>query len=650
MYCRILLSVLLICLLHFNGLAQTKKINALKQKVDVATSNDEKLAAIIAYCEDYGNIAQDSLEKYAYIALDLAAASKNERLKTLAQLTLAQDYMQWGWTDSVHAVVAQELPKNKVTDNDRRDIYFKLKRLDATAYGADGKIQESIAILYPLSAEAEKYNDSVQSSAIANIIGFAAAYRNEMKEALKWNNRALLYASGTKHSNLGSIYISRAQIMYKEDKIDSALYYLQKGIDLCRQVEMYDRLASAYRFQSAVYVNMKKLNDAEIALRNMQEMRNKIEANPDAIIEDNLQIADFYASTGRLKKAIAFCWSKLETGDLQRKPGDSSKTFNNDPSVRLPFYLALARYLKEDKDYSEYQQVLEEIIVLKDTVYERNKAEAIAEIRTKYDVNQKENTIVVQQLKLARRNYLLFGSIAFIVLAGIIAWLWYRNQNIKQKVRMHQAIEEEKRKAAQSILNAEEKERKRIAADLHDNIGAYATAISADVETISAKGIEAGSRQLANLQLHSKEIIHSLRDTIWVLNKENITITGISDRVKNYVNKLKPSYGHINIAVEENIVNDIRVGSQKALNIFRIVQEAIHNALKHSHAKNIIVEIKTGDVISIIIKDDGTGITSTADSAGHGLRNMKIRAEDAGIHFNIGSAEGSGTNIFLETA
>ncbi|MGN6355171.1 MAG: sensor histidine kinase, partial [Parafilimonas sp.] len=106
----------------------------------------------------------------------------------------------------------------------------------------------------------------------------------------------------------------------------------------------------------------------------------------------------------------------------------------------------------------------------------------------------------------------------------------------------------------------------------------------------------------------------------------------------------------INIAVEENIVNDIRVGSQKALNIFRIVQEAIHNALKHSHAKNIIVEIKTGDVISIIIKDDGTGITSTADSAGHGLRNMKIRAEDAGIHFNIESAEGSGTNIFLETA
>ncbi len=87
--------------------------------------------------------------------------------------------------------------------------------------------------------------------------------------------------------------------------------------------------------------------------------------------------------------------------------------------------------------------------------------------------------------------------------------------------------------------------RKRIAADLHDNIGAYATAISADVEKITGKGGIGNELQLQNLLQHSREIPNSLRDTIWVLNKDTITITGISDRIKNYINKLDPSYEYL---------------------------------------------------------------------------------------------------------
>ena len=455
--------------------------------------------------------------------------------------------MKWGWTDSVHIVIDMELPKNSVSDNNRRDIYFSLKKLKAFAFGAEGRFKESLEILYPLAAEADKYNDSLLISSISNMIGKNATSINELKESRKWNDKALAYSTGSKTKFLGSVLINRGQLMYKENKTDSALYFLNKGIEFCKQVEMYDRLASGYRFQSVVYTDLNKLNEAEAALKNMQAARSRLYSRPDAIIDDNIQIADFYANTGQLKKAIAFCWSKLDSGDYhQKNAGDTNRTFNTDPAVRLPFYLALSRYLKEEKNYDEYQKVLEEVIRLKDTVYEINKADAIAEIQTKYDVEQKELTIISQQLKLTQRNYLLYGSLIFIVLAGIITWLWLRNERIKQKTKLQLAVEDEKRQAAQSILDAEEKERKRIAADLHDNIGAYASAISADVENISGKGFT--GTELQNLQLHSREIIYSLRDTIWVLNKDNITITGISDRIKNYINKLRPSYEHIHIS------------------------------------------------------------------------------------------------------
>ncbi len=412
---------------------------------------------------------------------------------------------------------------------------------------------------------------------------------------------------------------------------------------------MFDNLARGYRYQSVVLTKMNKLTEAEDALRNMQEARSKMYSSQDAVIDDNIQIAEFYANTGQLKKAIAFCWSKLETGDIYHKnPGDSTKTFNIDPATRLPFYLALARYLKEDKDFESYQKVLEEIIVLKDTLSKVNKAEAIAELQTKYDVQHKENTIIAQQLKLTRRNTLLFGSLAFIVLAGLFTWFWIRNVRTQQRLKMQQAIEDEKKLSAQSILDAEEKERKRIAADLHDNIGAYATAISADVEKIKTKGFTESDIQLQNLQQHSSEISNSLRDTIWVLNKENITVTGISDRIKSYINKIDSSYEQ-QIEVKEKIEKDVRVGSQKALNIFRIVQEAIHNALKHSNAKNILVEIESNDTIRFTVSDNGKGMDLANPASGHGLRNMQARANDAGIQLTVHSLPGQGTRLIIES-
>ena len=253
------ISVILILFTYLTASAQTKQVSYLKTKVDAAKANDEKLAAIIAYCEDYANLAQDSLEKYTYIALELAAKSKDERLKTLARLTLAHDYMKWGWTDSVYIVVDEELPKNPISDANRRNIYFSLKKLKAFAFGAEGRFKESLEILYPLVTEAEKYNDSLLISSISNMIGKNATSINELKESRKWNDKALAYSAGNKTKFLGSILINRGQLMYKENKTDSALYFLDKGIEFCKQVEMYDRLASAYRFQSVVYTDLNKL-------------------------------------------------------------------------------------------------------------------------------------------------------------------------------------------------------------------------------------------------------------------------------------------------------------------------------------------------------------------------------------------------------
>lgn len=644
----------ILCLLFFFSsqyfiIAQTKKIDSLKKVVDAANGAEEKIAAIAAYCEDYPNMHRDSLERYSYVAVDLAQQTTDERLKSLAMLTLAQNHMHWGWTDSVLEVVNRELPKNPVTNPERRDIYFRLARLKAVAFGSEGKMQESLEVLYALFPVAEKYKDTASCILSCMSIGFIAAARKETDEAKKWNEKASHFITPAYQKYFGTWYFARALIMNSTGNTDSALYYLQKSVAFCREYENLDRLTSAYRMQSNIYTSLGKLKEAEESLMNMIATRKLTNNNPDGVINDNLQIAEFYANTGQLKKAIQLCRDKIVTGSVRSKIEGGEKAFTNDVAVRLPYYLALAEYLKEDGDYTAYQEALEEIILLKDSVYENNKAEAIAELQTKYEVEQKENTIISQQLSLTKRNYLLFGSVGFTVMAGIIAALIFSNQRRRQKEKMEHAIEQEKRMSAASILDAEEKERKRIAADLHDNIGAYATAIRDDVDKMKDEQYQPDHLHLQNLRQHSQEIINSLRDTIWVLNKDNITITGISDRFKNYIAKLKPSYPDINIDIKESIHQDTVIHSRQALNIFRIMQEAVHNSLKHSEAKNIDISITSNERLQIKITDNGGGMNDVNNSLGNGLGNMRLRAAEAGMQLQISSAQNAGTTVALSS-
>ncbi|HNJ95186.1 MAG TPA: ATP-binding protein, partial [Ferruginibacter sp.] len=174
-------------------------------------------------------------------------------------------------------------------------------------------------------------------------------------------------------------------------------------------------------------------------------------------------------------------------------------------------------------------------------------------------------------------------------------------------------------------------------------------AIRADVEKVLVQDKGENKRSLQNLEQHSLEIINSLRDTIWVLNKENITITGIGDRIKNYINKMQPSYDHIQISLTEEVRKDRRISSQSALSIFRIVQEALHNALKHSRASLVEIILHSDDTAWIRIRDNGGGIESGQTlTEGNGLKNMRTRANEAGFQLHLSSEPGKGTTLLLD--
>jgi signal transduction histidine kinase len=281
-------------------------------------------------------------------------------------------------------------------------------------------------------------------------------------------------------------------------------------------------------------------------------------------------------------------------------------------------------------------------------VYQKNSAQSLAEMQAKYETEKNGHIIAQQKLALVKKNYWLYGSIGLLVIGIIIFYLVFSNYRKKQNLKNQLLLKEEKYLSAQAIAKAEENERKRIAADLHDNLGAYAAAIASNVDQIGSDQIH--ETALQELKINSQSIVSQLNDTIWVLKKDNLSLTAISDRVKSFIQRIGPSYPKVKIDVTEHINSDILLPPAHAFHLYQIAKEAIINSLKHSSAKNIRVYFEGEGQWKITISDDGTGMSALNKKmgSGNGLLNMRNRSKEAGWAINWISDESQGTTVVIE--
>ncbi len=188
-------------------------------------------------------------------------------------------------------------------------------------------------------------------------------------------------------------------------------------------------------------------------------------------------------------------------------------------------------------------------------------------------------------------------------------------------------------------------ERNRIGRDLHDNMGAYTSAMIAGLNQIKVQDVQE-EKQLENLKDYGANIMGYLRETIWMLNTEDLTITAFTDRIKNYSLRISHSYPSVELEVKEDIQDDRKLAPTQMLNVFRIIQEALNNAYKHAGATNIIITVISKDKLYFEIQDDGKGFNAQEKEDHYGIINMKERAAASSFELQIKSNE-DGTSIKL---
>jgi signal transduction histidine kinase len=615
--------------------AQSRIIDSMQHRIAIAVTDKERLEEIVKLSEL--SVNPDTLLPYVQKAEMITAKEQNSFDISRAAVIRVYYYIKKNYVDSALAIINNLIPVYK-NDKNRQPYYLGLLFFKSKILDRGNRYTQSLTQLYEVLEMAEMQKDTLVQIQAKTGIGWVQMEMEQYNEALHWLYKALNTSADKKfYKNYGALYSNIASTYNALAKPDSAKAYIDFAIKDARDNDNMLFLATALNMQAKIFIESKQPHLAEAPLNEAVDIRKKMN-DPFYTVYDMSSLASYYANNKQTQKGIALCKEGIM---LAKKSGLSSQL--------LMIYHSLAENYKAANNTLEYSKTLEDIIALKDSFNTINSSKLLADMQARTAAQKNEQTIGQQKLNLTIKNYWLFGTAIFTIMAGIITWLGFKYYNRKQKLKMQFALAEEKRIAAQSIIDAEEQERKRIAADLHDNIGAYASAIRADVEKISNNGLSNNYISLHNLQQHSQEIINSLRDTIWVLNKENITITGISDRIKNYINKLQPTYNKLQFNISENILNDVRISSQNALNIFRIVQEALHNAVKHSNAAAVTINISSDKIITVKIADDGKGIKENNYSDGNGLVNMKARAQEIGMQLSVTPAINGGTVVLLQT-
>lgn len=228
-------------------------------------------------------------------------------------------------------------------------------------------------------------------------------------------------------------------------------------------------------------------------------------------------------------------------------------------------------------------------------------------------------------------------SILLVAINIFLVWkIWNYVLQQKNKKQMQQL------KLQESI----EEERQRISRDLHDNMGAYTSALLYNVQQLQQNNAQ--PNVVNKMQQNAEQILSSLRETIWVLNNQSVTIADFSDGFKNYCFKILRNFDYINFESAESIESNITIPSPKAIHLNKILQEIIQNIIKHAQCTQINYQCTSLQKIKFIIADNGKGFNEENILKGNGIDNMQWRAKEAGFTITIQSQLQKGTQIILE--
>jgi signal transduction histidine kinase len=466
-------------------------------------------------------------------------------------------------------------------------------------------------------------------------------------KAILYENKALAIARSLKDTMMLSVIYSGLSLAYSNDhKMAESYKAAFQALSLAKAKNNTFMLARAYdRYASACAV-LNRINDAIEAGK--QAVKHSLQANDiNTYFTASISLAKAYEKNDNYKDQIPVLESALE------KCKEVKNILYGDD-----IYESLANAYYNVGNFKKSADLLTAIYLYRDSVFSKENSRLVAEFEVKYKIAQKEKALSEKQLQITQKDLQLqksrqytFYSLGATLVALLIASLIYIDFKNKKKLHARQleSIQKEKEiQLLQALMQGEEKERSRIAKDLHDGVAGILAAVKMHFNSLAfqnesvlqSDGYMQGIKLLDEATIEVRKTSHNLMPEVLLQH-------GLDKALSRYCNSISnksmlsvqyDSWGEIN-----------RYKDSFELSVYRIVQELINNILKHSKATQAIVQVSQQEnILSITIEDNGVGFHQKNQKDGMGLNSLQLRIKAMNGRMELETGSGSGVSAYLE--
>lgn len=511
-------------------------------------------------------------------------------------------------------------------------------------------------------------------------------------KALKEIERQKTVASETYilvYCNLGGIFIETEQY-------GQALYYLKKmeGIAMRNQCpdslmgDLYTNIATAYggkndfKNQSQYIQKLKALGEKYNNRRWQQKaatsagsifLKQGMPQKAIPLLLHAMELTDTSNTITNISVIASLSNAYYQAKDYKRTRElallalDKSKQAGLQNNLVVKIHSILFSTYADQHKYEQAYKSLLSYTILKDSLLSLQRNKAIHSLEVKYRTSEKDKDIAKKQLfitqqekKIEKRNNWLISGICGAMLLVLLMIAMFRSYRHKQRLQqekirnlqqeqelLHKEKEIDNLKA---MINGEEKERSRIARELHDGIVSQLSGTKMLFSTIQEKYKNLfGDNELEEAIEQLKDITADLRKTAHNLTPDILIQGGLAEAIRIFIEKVNHSSPiHITLHLFTPLP---AFNADFELSVYRMIQELVQNIEKHAHATEVLIQLHTeGELFSITVEDNGKGMDTNLvhNHAGIGLKNMDARVKALNGHWDIQSTVNVGTTVYIE--
>lgn len=543
----------------------------------------------------------------------------------------------------------EKIPKAQFTSQDWAFFHF-IKA--STLYYLEKKKE---ALQEYLIAK-KKYSsiDSIEKTMSINvqIVFLIKSLKNSKLNSKSFLNESLAYYSRNDINNKIKIngLINIATLMINDAEAKQSYLLFKKALLLCKKGKNDIQISYAYNNLAYLYNEIFSKPDSALIYLKKDLIYLKIKKNPDEICVNLINQASSYSIKREYKTAIALLL-EANTLNLSKEKKETKYIINN----------YLSQYYKATNDFPNAVKALETSNIYRDQLEVSKQNIAVADIQTKYETEKKELENRNLLLENNRKMLWIYLFLGLISSGGIISSLKIKNAKRNEKIafqeqeiqkqQLEKVLKNQELESIEAMLQGQEKERTKLAAELHDDLGSMLATLKLNFQNLELQNKNYSHDNLLfkktdNLLEEAYQKVRTIAHSknAGVLGSDGLVIT-VKDMVKKIAipNKLKIDV--IAFGLNERLENSLEVS------VFRMIQELLTNIIKHSAATKVSVEMTQHvDSLTVIIEDNGKGFdyNKINKKAGMGLGSIDKKIDSLGGTFSIDSHIGKGTTIIID--